>query len=37
MPLFYGSCAWEIFRSAGFLCRRFANLRTAATHSFGDE
>lgn len=27
----YGSCARETFGSAGFLCPRFANLRTAAT------
>ncbi|MGE1152751.1 hypothetical protein [Pseudomonas kitaguniensis] len=33
----YGGCAWETFGSAGFaLFHRFANLRTAATHSFGD-
>ncbi len=27
----YGSCAWEGFGPAGFLCVRFANPRTAAT------
>ena len=27
----YGGCARETFWSAGFLCPRFANLRTAAT------
>ncbi len=30
MPI-YGGCAWETERSAGFLCPRFANPRTAAT------
>lgn len=29
---FYGGCAWETARSAGFRVSRFANLRTAATH-----
>ncbi|AZF40373.1 hypothetical protein C4J87_0181 [Pseudomonas sp. R1-43-08] len=33
----YGGCARETFGSAGLLCCRFANLRTAATHSFGDD
>ncbi|WP_139211053.1 hypothetical protein [Azotobacter beijerinckii] len=28
----YGGRAWETFGSAGFLCPRFANLRTAATY-----
>jgi hypothetical protein len=32
----YGSCARETFGSAGFRSR-FANLRTAVTHSFGDD
>ncbi len=32
VPL-YGGRAWETFGSAGFLCPRFANLRTAATHN----
>jgi len=30
--LSYGGCAWDTFGYAGFLCPRFANLRTAATH-----
>ena len=34
---FYGSCAWEGFGPAGFLTSRFSNLRTAATHSLGNE
>ena len=34
---FYGGCAWETFGSAGFLLSRFTNLRTAATHSLGNE
>lgn len=29
--MLYGSCARETFGSAGFLCPRFANLRTATT------
>jgi len=33
---FYDGCARETFGSAGFLYCRFANLRTAVTHSFGD-
>ncbi|CRM66645.1 hypothetical protein [Pseudomonas sp. 58 R 3] len=33
----YGGCAWETFGSAGFLLPRFTNLRTAATHSLGNE
>ena len=33
----YGGCAWETFGSAGFLTSRFTNLRTAATHSLGNE
>lgn len=33
----YGGCAWETERSAGFRVSRFANLRTAATQSFGDD
>ena len=33
----YGGCAWETFGSAGFLDSRFTNLRTAATHSLGNE
>ena len=33
----YGGCAWEAFVSAGFLLPRFTNLRTAATHSLGNE
>lgn len=33
----YGGCAWETFGSAGFQFPRFANLRTAATLSFGDD
>ncbi|ATN10973.1 hypothetical protein CRN80_15525 [Pseudomonas sp. FDAARGOS_380] len=32
----YDGCARETFGSAGFLYCRFANLRTAVTHSFGD-
>lgn len=32
----YGGRAWETFGSAGFLCVRFANLRTAAPILFGD-
>lgn len=28
----YGGCARDTFGYAGFLCPRFANLRTAATH-----
>lgn len=32
----YGGCAWETSGSAGFLCGRFANLRTAAPILFGD-
>ena len=35
--LLYGGRARETFGSAGLLCCRFANLRTAATHSFGDD
>ncbi|CAI8788377.1 hypothetical protein EMIT0P100_50293 [Pseudomonas sp. IT-P100] len=35
--LFYGGCARETFGSAGFSIARFANPRTATTHSFGDE
>ncbi|QFS53594.1 hypothetical protein FD951_03150 [Pseudomonas chlororaphis subsp. aurantiaca] len=35
--LSYGGCAWETFGSAGFLGSRFSNLRTAATHSRGNE
>lgn len=27
----YGGCAWETFGSAGFLCDRFANLRTVTS------
>ena len=34
---FYGGCAWETLGSAGFLLSRFTNLRTAATHSLGNE
>ncbi|MCK3838901.1 hypothetical protein E4P01_13320 [Pseudomonas sp. NCIMB 10586] len=34
--LSYDGCARETFGSAGFLYCRFANLRTAVTHSFGD-
>lgn len=30
VPVSYGGCAWETFGSAGFLCDRFANLRTVA-------
>lgn len=33
----YGGCAWEAFVPAGFLDSRFSNLRTAATHSLGNE
>lgn len=33
----YGGCARETFGSAGFLLSRFTNLRTAATHSLGNE
>ena len=33
----YGGCAWEAFVPAGFLTSRFTNLRTAATHSLGNE
>lgn len=33
----YGGCAWEAFVPAGFLLPRFTNLRTAATHSLGNE
>ncbi len=33
----YGGCAWEDFVPAGFLTSRFTNLRTAATHSLGNE
>ncbi|RFD33142.1 hypothetical protein CER19_03740 [Pseudomonas sp. GL93] len=33
---FYDGCARETFGSAGFLYCRFANLRTAVTHTFGD-
>ncbi|MCH4877959.1 hypothetical protein EQV97_11275 [Pseudomonas sp. TMW22090] len=33
----HGGCAWETFGSAGFLLLRFANPRTTATHSFGDD
>ncbi|WP_162276175.1 hypothetical protein [Pseudomonas antarctica] len=37
VKLLYGGCTRETFGSAGFaLFHRFANLRTAATHSFGD-
>lgn len=35
--LSYGGCVWETFGSAGFLLPRFTNLRTAATHSLGNE
>ncbi|CAI8778823.1 hypothetical protein EMIT0P258_10056 [Pseudomonas sp. IT-P258] len=35
--LCYGSCAWDAFGRAGFLDPRFSNLRTAATHSLGNE
>lgn len=35
--LFYGGCARETSRSAGFSIARFANPRTATTHSFGDD
>ena len=34
---FYGGCAWEALVPAGFLTSRFTNLRTAATHSLGNE
>jgi hypothetical protein len=34
--LFFGSCAWETFGSAGLPLVRFANPRTAATLLFGD-
>ncbi|POA49580.1 hypothetical protein C1893_03645 [Pseudomonas sp. MPR-ANC1] len=34
---FHGGCAWETFGSAGFLLLRFANPRTTATQSFGDD
>ncbi|AVO61039.1 hypothetical protein C6Q18_24810 [Pseudomonas chlororaphis subsp. piscium] len=33
----YGGCAREVFGPAGFLLSRFTNLRTAATHSLGNE
>ena len=33
----YGGCAWEAFVPAGFLLPRLTNLRTAATHSLGNE
>ena len=33
----HGGCAWETSGSAGFLLLRFANPRTTATHSFGDD
>ena len=33
----YGGCAWEAFVPAGLLDSRFTNLRTAATHSLGNE
>jgi hypothetical protein len=33
----YGSCAWDAFGRAGFPGSRFSNLRTAATHSLGNE
>ena len=33
----YGGCAWEAVVPAGFLDSRFTNLRTAATHSLGNE
>ena len=32
----YDGCARETLGSAGFLYCRFANLRTAVTHTFGD-
>jgi hypothetical protein len=35
--LSYGGCAWDVFGRAGFLDSRFTNLRTAATHSLGNE
>ena len=35
--LFYGGCARETLGSAGFSIARFANPRTATTHSFGDD
>ncbi|MGF6591024.1 hypothetical protein [Pseudomonas sp. 2835] len=34
---FYGGCAWEALVPAGFLTSRFTNLRTATTHSLGNE
>ena len=34
---YYGGCAWEAFVPAGFLDSRFTDLRTAATHSLGNE
>jgi hypothetical protein len=33
----YGSCAWDVFGRAGFLDSRFTTLRTAVTHSCGNE
>ena len=33
----YDGRMWETFGSAGCQLSRFANLRTAVTHSFGDE
>ena len=35
--LFCGGCAWETLGSAGCQLSRFTNLRTAATHSLGNE
>ncbi|CAI8842608.1 hypothetical protein EMIT0P171_210029 [Pseudomonas sp. IT-P171] len=35
--LSYGGCARDVFGRAGFLISRFSNLRTAVTHSLGNE
>jgi len=33
----YGGCAWDALGRAGFLDSRFTTLRTAVTHSCGNE
>ena len=33
----YGGCAWDALGRAGFLDTRFTTLRTAVTHSCGNE
>ncbi|CAI9003093.1 hypothetical protein EMIT0P44_90055 [Pseudomonas sp. IT-P44] len=35
--LCYGSCAWDALGRAGLLGSRFTTLRTAASHSCGNE